>query len=159
MTAATLDPTWPTNLRGTKCADCSEPAYSRKGVFARASRDDDEAGIWQPQCPACHIAGGNCLTPSLCKAAEPMPEEYKERLRQMAAKRAPRTTSAGGRQMEPGTKLVGQYKGVEYTAEAVMTKDGLRYRLADGQEFKSPSAAGAAVIGHSCNGWAFWMRA
>jgi hypothetical protein len=32
----------------------------------------------------------------------------------------------------------------------------LRYRLLDGREFKSPSAAGMAVTGKSCNGWAFW---
>jgi hypothetical protein len=32
----------------------------------------------------------------------------------------------------------------------------LRYRLNDGQTFKSPSAAGTAVTGKSCNGWAFW---
>jgi len=40
----------------------------------------------------------------------------------------------------------------------VQTPDGLRYRLADGREFKSPSAAGAAIMGEgrTCNGWAFW---
>jgi len=34
--------------------------------------------------------------------------------------------------------------------------DKLRYRLADGQEFKSPSAAGMAITGHACDGWVFW---
>jgi len=31
-----------------------------------------------------------------------------------------------------------------------------QYRLADGREFKSPSAAGTAITGKACNGWAFW---
>lgn len=30
------------------------------------------------------------------------------------------------------------------------------YRLEDGREFKSPSAAGTAITGKACNGWAFW---
>jgi hypothetical protein len=37
---------------------------------------------------------------------------------------------------------------------------GLRYRLEDGREFKSPSAAGSAVMGGvACNGWRFWSLA
>jgi hypothetical protein len=32
----------------------------------------------------------------------------------------------------------------------------LKYRLTDGREFKSPSAAGMAITGHSCDGWVFW---
>jgi len=32
----------------------------------------------------------------------------------------------------------------------------LRYHLEDGREFKSPSAAGMAITGHSCDGWKFW---
>ena len=36
----------------------------------------------------------------------------------------------------------------------------LLYRLADGREFKSPSAAGSAVMGGvACNGWRFWSLA
>ncbi len=39
----------------------------------------------------------------------------------------------------------------------VETPEGARYRLADGREFTSPSAAGSAVMGGvSCNGWRFW---
>lgn len=41
-------PAWELHLREAKRADCAELAYSRKGVFARASRDD-EAGKWQPR--------------------------------------------------------------------------------------------------------------
>jgi len=36
----------------------------------------------------------------------------------------------------------------------VKTDDGIRYRLDDGRKFKSPSAAGSAVMGgKACNGW------
>jgi len=64
------------------------------------------------------------------------------------------------RGLEPGTKLVGRYKGQEHTAEVVETKEGIRYRLEDGREFKSPSAAGSAVMGgKACNGWRFWSLA
>ena len=61
------------------------------------------------------------------------------------------------RNLAAGTKLVARYKGKEYTAEVVKTEEGLRYRLEDGKEFKSPSSAGSAVMGGSaCNGWRFW---
>ena len=65
------------------------------------------------------------------------------------------------RNLTPGTKLTATYKKQRYTAEVVETADGLRYRLADGREFKSPSAAGAAIMGEgrTCNGWAFWSLA
>src|SRR5579871_408312 len=62
------------------------------------------------------------------------------------------------RTLAPGTQLTVTYKKQTYTAEVVETPEGLRYRLADGREFKSPSAAGAAIMGagRTCNGWAFW---
>jgi len=61
------------------------------------------------------------------------------------------------RNLEAGTRLVARYKGQTYTAEVVQTEEGLRYRLEDGREFKSPSAAGSAVMGGvACNGWRFW---
>ncbi len=64
------------------------------------------------------------------------------------------------RNLAAGTKLVARYKGKEYTAEVVETKEGLRYRLEDGKEFKSLSSAGTAVMGGSaCNGWRFWSLA
>jgi len=64
------------------------------------------------------------------------------------------------RNLAAGTKLVARYKGKEYTAEVVEAEEGLRYRLEDGKEFKSPSSAGSAVMGGSaCNGWRFWSVA
>jgi hypothetical protein len=39
----------------------------------------------------------------------------------------------------------------------VETPDGVRYRLDDGTEHRSPSSAGkAAMDGVACNGWRFW---
>lgn len=68
--------------------------------------------------------------------------------------------SIENRNLKAGTKLVARYKGKEHTAEVVKTEDGLRYRLSDGQEFKSPSSAGSAVMGGAaCNGWRFWTVA
>ena len=62
------------------------------------------------------------------------------------------------RKLKPGTVLIVCYKGEEHRAEVVKTKEGLRYKLKDGQEFKSPSAAGVAVKGggKTCDGWEFW---
>jgi hypothetical protein len=64
--------------------------------------------------------------------------------------------SIENRKLEPGTRLSARYKKQTYTAEVVETPEGLRFRLEDGREFKSPSAAGKAVVGGSCNGWRFW---
>ena len=61
------------------------------------------------------------------------------------------------RNLPPGTSLVGRYHKQPYVCE-VLEGDGgkLRYRLEDGREFKSPSAAGMAITGHACDGWVFW---
>ncbi len=65
--------------------------------------------------------------------------------------------SIDNRKLVPGTRLVARYKGQQYSAQVVQTDQGLRYQLADGRQFKSPSAAGSAVMGGSaCNGWRFW---
>ena len=63
--------------------------------------------------------------------------------------------------LEPGTVLVARYKGAEHTTEVVAGEEGkVRYRLNDGREFNSPSAAGKAVMGGvACNGWRFWSLA
>ena len=60
-----------------------------------------------------------------------------------------------------GMSLVASYKKQEYRAEVVTGEDGkIRFRLADGREFTSPSAAGSAVMGGiACNGWRFWSFA
>lgn len=68
------------------------------------------------------------------------------------------------RSLAPGTVLEARYKGRVYRCEVVGTAEGfeggVRYRLEDGREFKSPSAAGSAVMGgKACNGWRFWSLA
>jgi hypothetical protein len=70
------------------------------------------------------------------------------------------------RNLTPGTKLWARYKGGVYTAEVVAQADGqdnqtIAYRLTlngEPKDYKSPSAAGAAIMGpnRTCNGWAFW---
>jgi len=64
--------------------------------------------------------------------------------------------SIENRKLEPGTRLTARYKKETYLAEVVETPEGLRFRLEDGREYKSPSAAGKAVVGGACNGWRFW---
>ena len=61
------------------------------------------------------------------------------------------------RNLEPGTRLIVKYKKEEYRAEVIAGEEGkVKYRLTNGREFKSPSAAGTAITGKACNGWAFW---
>ncbi len=61
------------------------------------------------------------------------------------------------RNLECGTKLVASYKKETYRALVVAGEEGkVLYRLEDGQEFKSPSAAGTAITDAACNGWRFW---
>ena len=64
------------------------------------------------------------------------------------------------RELPPGAVLAASYKGQVYACEVVLTEQGKRYRLEDGREFRSPSAAGSAVMGGiACNGWRFWKVA
>ena len=64
------------------------------------------------------------------------------------------------RKLEAGTRLSARYKKETYLAEVVKTPEGLRFRVEDGREFKSPSSAGKAVMnGIACNGWRFWSVA
>jgi len=69
------------------------------------------------------------------------------------------------RNLEPGTVLVARYKKQERSCEVVQTDDatpgsaqsGIRFRLDDGTEHRSPSSAGKAAMGGvACNGWRFW---
>jgi hypothetical protein len=64
------------------------------------------------------------------------------------------------RSLEPGTVLTARYKKQDRTCEVVQTDDGLRYKLDDGTEHRSPSSAGKAAMGGvACNGWRFWSIA
>ena len=64
------------------------------------------------------------------------------------------------RSLEPGMRLAARYKGQTYGMEVVQTEEGIRYRLEDGREFKSPSSAASAVMGGmAANGWRFWSPA
>jgi hypothetical protein len=60
------------------------------------------------------------------------------------------------RELAAGTRLVARYKKQDRTCEVVETAEGVRYRLDDGTEHRSPSSAGKAVTGGACNGWVFW---
>ena len=67
--------------------------------------------------------------------------------------------SIESRNLEPGTRLVANYKKETYYALVIAGEDGkVRYTLtpSDGTEYKSPSSLGTAVTGKACNGWAFW---
>jgi hypothetical protein len=63
------------------------------------------------------------------------------------------------RNLPVGTRLVADYKKQRYvcTVEQAEEGEGVLYALEDGKKFKSPSAAGSAVMGGTaCNGWRFW---
>ena len=62
------------------------------------------------------------------------------------------------RDLVAGTRLVATYKKQTYVCTVQEGEEGkLEYVLEDGKRFKSPSAAGSAVMGGSaCNGWRFW---
>ena len=61
------------------------------------------------------------------------------------------------RNLTEGTRLVAKYKKEVYTCVIAKGDKGrLVYRLEDGRDFKSPSAAGNAITGSACNGWIFW---
>src|SRR5215216_1683960 len=73
------------------------------------------------------------------------------------------TMAIADRNLTPGTRLWARYKGEVHTAEVVAHAEDkgnetIAYKLSEGREFKSPSAAGAAIMGEgrTCNGWAFW---
>lgn len=64
------------------------------------------------------------------------------------------------RNLPAGTRLVAKYKGATYGARIL--EDGLieldpRPNESHAKTFKSPSAAGSAIMGGiACNGWRFW---
>ena len=49
-----------------------------------------------------------------------------------------------------------RYHKQTFTCEVTEKEGKPSYKLEDGREFKSPSAAGTAITGGACNGWAFW---
>jgi rubrerythrin len=64
------------------------------------------------------------------------------------------------RNLEVGTRLVANYKKQAYVCVVDAAGDGeegIAFVLEDGKRFKSPSAAGSAVMGGGAvNGWRFW---
>jgi hypothetical protein len=65
------------------------------------------------------------------------------------------------RNLAPGTTLSATYKKERHLCSVMASEDGsLAFLLADGRRFKSPSAAGSAVMGGvACNGWRWWTVA
>lgn len=55
-----------------------------------------------------------------------------------------------------GMKLVATYKKQAYVCTVEASEDGKLAFVYDGKSYNSPSSAGTAVIGTSCNGWRFW---
>ena len=61
------------------------------------------------------------------------------------------------RNLEPGTRLVANYKKRPYVCSVEKEGDSLVYVLEDGTRHKSPSSAGMKVMGgKAVNGWKFW---
>lgn len=59
------------------------------------------------------------------------------------------------RDLKAGMNLVATYKQDKYRIEVVDDDNGnVRFAFPDGRVFKSPSGAGKAITGKSCNGWA-----
>ena len=64
------------------------------------------------------------------------------------------------RDLEAGTRLVASYKKQSYFCDVVQDGEKTLYVLEDGRRFKSPSAAGSALMdGKAVNGWRFWSLA
>jgi hypothetical protein len=62
------------------------------------------------------------------------------------------------RDLPVGTRLVADYKKQRFVCTVEAGEEGeVLYALEEGKKFKSPSAAGSAVMGGTaCNGWRFW---
>lgn len=62
------------------------------------------------------------------------------------------------RNLQPGTRLVANYRKTRFVCTVEAGTDGkLAFVLEDGKRFSSPSAAGSAVMdGTACNGWRWW---
>jgi hypothetical protein len=76
-----------------------------------------------------------------------------------ALKRRALRMAIENRDLPVGTRLVADYKKQTYvcTVESGNEEGSTLFVLEDGKRFKSPSAAGSAVMGGTaCNGWRFW---
>ncbi len=62
------------------------------------------------------------------------------------------------RELANGTRLVAAYRKERHVCTVEPEEDGKpAFVLEDGRRFRSPSAAGSAVMGGiACNGWRFW---
>ena len=60
------------------------------------------------------------------------------------------------RNLTTGTHLTARYHKQNFACEVTEKEGKPVYHLEDGREFKSLSAAGTAITGGACNGWAFW---
>jgi hypothetical protein len=61
------------------------------------------------------------------------------------------------RNVPVGTRLMANYKKVQYVCTVEAEGEGLAFVLEDGSRHKSPSAAGSKVMGGgTVNGWRFW---
>jgi len=64
------------------------------------------------------------------------------------------------RNLSVGTRLVASYKKQTYVCTVEQEDEGVVFVLEDGRRFKSPSAAGSAVMGgKAVNGWRCWSLA
>jgi hypothetical protein len=76
-----------------------------------------------------------------------------------ALKRRALRMAIENRDLPVGTRLVADYKKTRYVCvvESGEEAGSTVFVLEDGKRFKSPSAAGSAVMGGTaCNGWRFW---
>jgi len=67
-----------------------------------------------------------------------------------------RQTMIENRNLTTGTHLIAHYRKKSHTCEVTGKEGKPSYKFEDGREFKSLSAAGTAITGGACNGWAFW---
>ena len=107
-------------VRRLVLADASEPPRGEAGLdFHNLS------GRW-PRCRRLPFRSERCMA---MPTKPPSPRAFKRR----------REMPLENRNLEPGTTLVARYKKAERICEVVQTDDGVRFRLDDGTEHRSPS--------------------
>ena len=61
------------------------------------------------------------------------------------------------RNLNVGMTLIGRYHKQEHHCQVIAGEGNkIKYKLEDGREFKSPSAAAMSITGHAADGWHFW---